>query len=212
MKYILICGCARSGNTLMSFACAAGFERVYRHPGEENPMSVDADDPSKYDWIVSKRPKLEKKVAKLLEKYQDFYAIYMLRDPRAVLVSKHPMSKKKYYTEPERWIESVKRLSEYENHNKVIVVKFEDLIQHPLKCQSEIAAKFGLKKTVGFDKCYEMFEAIDKKGTKSMHGARKLDPGRIESWKDSKQDSKYVEYVINKYKLIPELMEKYGYQ
>lgn len=210
MKYLLVCGCARSGNTLMSYLCATGFDRVYRHPGEENPLSVDTDDPKKYDWIVSKRPKLEKKIPDLVKR-QDFYIIYMLRDPRAVLVSHHPVMGKKFYTPPERWIESAERIDKFKKHDRVMIVKFEDLVLNPMACQKEIAARFGLVPSLNFDECYKNFEALDKNGTKSMHGARKFDKSRISPWKGDKTLEKYLKTVFEKYPIIKELMNKYGY-
>lgn len=212
MKHILICGCSRSGNTLMSYLCAIGFNRVFRHPGEENPLAIDADS-KKYDWVVSKRPKLVKKLAQLIEKNKTLHIIYMLRDPRDVIVSKHPKFDKKgvYYTSPKRWIASVEVLTGVPKINRLTIVRYEDLLKDPLKCQNLLSNRFGLVEAIPFTECHTKFKLIDKDGVESMHGARPFDQSRIGAWKSNPKDVRYVESALKKYPIIAELMNKYDY-
>ena len=83
---ILICGCARSGNTLMFSLIDTGFENIVKVKGgpwgEQVPKEVVEG-----KVVVGKFPRKASRLHKLMA--DDLGIIYMMRDPRDVLVSKH---------------------------------------------------------------------------------------------------------------------------
>lgn len=196
----------------MSYLCATGFDKVCRSPGEENPLSASVDE-SKYDWVVGKRPKLVEKMSILLKDHANIHILYMLRDPRAVLVSKHPRFKRRYYTAPERWIKSVQMLdnSYLQNNKRFLIIRYEHLIKHPSDIQNMIGERFGLISKCNFEECYKQFESIDRSSIATMHGARAMDTSRITSWQNSHKDIAYINKTLKKFPIIVKLMEQYGY-
>ena len=83
---ILICGCARSGNTLMFSLIDTGFENIVKVKGgpwgEQVPKEAVEG-----KVVVGKFPRKASRLYKLMA--DDLGIIYMMRDPRDVLVSKH---------------------------------------------------------------------------------------------------------------------------
>jgi len=206
-KRILICGCARSGNTLMFSLMQTGFDKIIKvidGPGNEQfPEEIVED-----HVVVGKMPKKVSKLHKLMS--DDLGVICMMRDPRDVLVSRHFERPKRYWTPLTRWMGTAEIANEYKNHPNVLLVKYEDLILKSSKVQNAISKKFNLDKIRDFDECYEHFDKSDKYNEKTMNGIRPLDTSRIGSWKDNGPKEKFINKLMKNKDLV-ELMNSFGY-
>ena len=170
---ILICGCARSGNTLMFSLIDTGFENIVKVKGgpwgEQVPKEAVEG-----KVVVGKFPRKASRLYKLMA--DDLGIIYMMRDPRDVLVSKHFERPRTYWTSVERWIRTATVALEYKDHPNVLLLKYEDLITKPNKAQKAMAEKFNLEAVRKFEDCYESFDTKDKYNAKTMNGIMHLDP------------------------------------
>ena len=211
IRRILVCGCARSGNTLMLHLLDTGFhdtEILYHEEGGEVAPSEQYLKDGKI--IVGKFPKKASKLSKWLNN-EDLGVVYMMRDPRDVLVSSHWLKPNKYWVQPKRWIETAKIAHEYQNHDRVHVVKYESLLLNSDAVQKEISDKFGMEINHSFEQCYEKFNSDDDVNMNNMNGARPLDTSRIGNWaKDPKKQS-YIGRVMKSNPELGQWMQKFNY-
>lgn len=209
---LLICGCARSGNTLMLHLLDTGFKETeisYDGPGGEVI-------PSKKDVVegkvtVGKFPKKAGKLSKWI-KDESFGVVYMIRDPRDVLVSKHWLKPHKYWVQPKRWIATAEIANEYKDHERVILVRYEDLLRNPGDIQRKISVKFRLEILRPFDECHREFDLNDNINMNNMNGARPLDSSRIGNWDKDPDKKAYVDRTLNSFPDISKWMKKFGYK
>ena len=214
---ILITGCARSGNTLVSFLVATGFKNILRTPKETSPVSWRKK--SKSSKIVcGKKPKYVTKVTELLSKNPDLAVICMVRDPRAVLISHHGLFARKRYVNSTRWIKACESIVAIPDcyKDRCLTVKFEDIILDPDLQQDVIGSHFGLVEAMPFSQCHNHMNVcplnFNKLLTKpnvsptdfvAMGNNKSINPDRAKPWKDGSK--------IVKDKRIKRLMEKFGY-
>lgn len=207
IKRLLICGCARSGNTLMLHLLETGFQNVTKTidgPGGEVAPTKTIDG----KIVVGKFPK---KAGKLEKWYSDdLGVVYMMRDPRDVLVSKHYLKQAKYWVQPERWIKTANFALAAKDRDDVELVKYEDLILSPNAVQDRIAERFGLAVLRPFTECHNHFDSNDTANISAMKGARPFDPKRIGNWKGDPDKERRVKNVMKNAELAG-LMKKLGY-
>ena len=204
---ILICGCARSGNTLMFSLINTGFENIVKVKGgpwgEQVPKEAVEG-----KVVVGKFPRKASRLYKLMA--DDLGIIYMMRDPRDVLVSKHFERPRTYWTSVERWIRTATVALEYKDHPNVLLLKYEDLITKPNKAQKAMAEKFNLEAARKFEDCYESFDTKDKYNAKTMNGIRPLDKSRIGAWKDGYLNEKFINRLMKNSEMT-DLMKCFDY-
>lgn len=206
---ILVTGCARSGNSLAAFLVATGFEGMVKSPGEKTPMSFKEDG----KIVVGKRPKDVTKLTQLLNEHNDLGVVCMMRDPRAVLVSSHPLfPKKKRYVTPDRWVEAAESIKNAvaKYGDRILVVKFEDLVVDPNMVQNKIGNFFSLKTTIPFSECHLHMSGTDRE-FRTMGGNRPIDSRRKKTWKTSSEDIKYVLSQVKQTPNLRSLMKDFGY-
>jgi len=190
---VLICGCARSGNTLMLNLMSHGFEGVHTLCGEIVPKQ----DMSGFT-VIGKRP-IE--LMNLERHLQTMAAILMVRYPKDVLISS---LKRKHHVLPERWISTAKKIIQFEKHDKVKVVYYEKLILNHHDVQQELSEFLDLPINVPFNECYKYFNKKDKHNIQAMHGIRPLDESRVFAWKLRSDEHAFLNWAYKKY---PEFIE-----
>lgn len=208
IQRILICGCARSGNTVMLHLMETGFENVEKNidgPGNEAfpKKAIEGK------VVAGKFPKMIRKLDKVMR--DDLGVIYMMRDPRDVLVSKHFLKPNKYWTPPNRWIEAAEIAEDFKDHPNVMLLKYESLVSNPNRVQKHIAQKFGLEIKRPFAECHKYFDQEDQVNLNTMNGARPLDPSRIGNWKDDPAKKQYAQKMLKQHPEIVTYMKRLGY-
>jgi len=158
--------------------------------------------------VVGKFPRKASRLYKLMA--DDLGIIYMMRDPRDVLVSKHFERPRTYWTSVERWIRTATVALEYKDHPNVLLLKYEDLITKPNKAQKAMAEKFNLEAARKFEDCYESFDTKDKYNAKTMNGIRPLDKSRIGAWKDGYLNEKFINRLMKNSEMT-DLMKCFDY-
>jgi hypothetical protein len=136
MKRIHIVGCApRSGTTLMAELLVNGFA-VDGYA--EHELSVFARPRQRFEVFVSKNPKDIHAVRPLLALDGNLWVIYLLRDPRDVIVSRHRKVPDKYYANLRIWKERQRVARRLREHPRFMTVRYEDLVADPDREQERL--------------------------------------------------------------------------
>ena len=190
---LLVTGCARSGNTLMQFLMASGFCGVDKIDGEVCPLSSPADGVFKYPRATFDLGRYAGRVA----------IIFMLRHPKAVLMSRKLHAPYDYWVSPERWIQATEMLGAYSDY--VCMVRYESLVTQPDYVQGIPGRVFDLEISHPFSLCHEYFDEQDVGGVKLMRGIRSMDKTRLEPWRSASAED--LHHLRSCYENFPQLAE-----
>ncbi len=148
---IIIGGCGRSGTTLLLSVLSA-HPRICAIPQETYAFCVSAyesspstepklhiekfykgleqsDIPPGFNRWCEKAPKNVLFFGPILDAFgEDVRLIHVVRDGRDVITSKHPQNPNSFWVTPERWITDVSAGLEYEEHEQVYTLRYEDLV------------------------------------------------------------------------------------
>jgi len=171
------------------------------------PKTESEKDPLLNKGVLFKYPRGTKFIPEYLSRGMS--VIFMLRNPAAVLISRHPENELK--TQPKRWIDALKVYDENKHNDRIMLVKFEKLLTSPNEVQTKIAEKFNLNIKTQFEECWKSFDSSDRVDVYNMRGIKPIDLLRLSPWKqmDEQQKKKLVKDAKNE-ELI-KLMETYGY-
>lgn len=206
-KHLHIVACSpRSGTTLLHEVMVTCF-KVDKHYDHEMRFNlVSAGDGQ---ILLTKRPKDTMYMPRILDDDPELYVIYLLRDPRDVIVSRHLKNKNMYYSNIRLWRELHDAARQMYGHPRFLEVKYEDFVRNPNEVQDKIAAKFPwLQKRHDFSEYHEHAE-VSSKSQKAMHGVRPIAPTSIGSWKQHVGRVKAQQMIHGS--LSPILIE-YGYE
>ena len=237
VKRIYIVGCSRSGTTMLHYAMVAFqdtvlFEKetnLWSHPNIRDIFLLYKEKRHNNNiFYISKRHAewwhtvdLYKSLDHIM-KY-DIYLINIVRDPRDVLTSKHPLEKRRYYVEPWYWEKSIeaadfliKILGSYQNK---LTIKYEEVVLSSNSIEAKLKSNLGLNLRENIKSWNNLKDNLEKLGSNNkmipyMHKLRNFDRDSIGKWKSSEENKKYVEYLLKESeyrKKIMLFMERYGY-
>jgi hypothetical protein len=93
---------------------------------------------------AEKTPKNVKSIGRLLNYFGGgLRFINIVRDGRDVVTSRHPSEEEKYWVSPKRWVEDVSAGLEYEDHDQVLTVRYEDLTADYMSVMETISDFLG---------------------------------------------------------------------
>jgi hypothetical protein len=180
MKRIhIVCASPRTGSTLMAEAMrtcfgidvgAAHEERIYAAP------------PGQGDVFLSKHPRDVLVIGPLLAVLPELYVIYMLRDPRDIVTSKHGEAPDRYWTGLNYW----KTYSHYgdklRRHPRVVTVRYEDFVTAPDRTQELLEQRFPfLNRRARFSEYHQSSEPCGD-SLLALGGVRPIRPEGIGNW------------------------------
>lgn len=207
MFRIHIVGCSpRSGTTLMAEMMFNCFE-IDLYTGRED--RIGALPTGKGNIFLTKSPKDVVIVDDVLRYMKKMYVIYMLRDPRDVISSKHPSDNKRYWSSLRSWQLYAPYGQQLADHPRFITVRYEDLVQDPDAIQKMI------KERIPFLQQKELFSNFHTKATptaeyrESMRGLRPVNTDTIGNWRNHKER---VLGQIKKHGPITDDLIRYGYE
>lgn len=165
--------------------------------------------PAKGEVFLTKSPKDIVLIEPILKVFKDLYGIYLIRDPRDMVVSEHGYQKGKYYCS----LSLVKEFHPYAerlmNHPRFLAIKYEDLVEKPDDVQEVIQERMPwLKRRHNFSD----FHAVSKASTHNrvaMGNLRPVDTNSVGNWKNHKPR---VLGQLNKYGSIQKFLEENGYE
>lgn len=178
---IHITGAARSGTTLMLALMMTCFDidgavtketRLWRAPVRGRRV------------VLTKQPRDEAFAMRLARFDRKLHVIYMLRDPREVVVSIHGSAPDRYWSDLPDWRRSVKAARPYFHHPRVHVVRYDELVRDPDGVQRRLAAAMPfLKVTRPFSQFHEHAKLTDPQWQRAMGSIRPPSPEALGSWR-----------------------------
>lgn len=183
MYRIHIVGTSRSGTTLMHELMITCFKidgvtkeeiRLWRYTDYSHRI------------CCTKCPGDEILVHPLISFDKDLYFIYMLRDPRDVIVSRHNRAHDEYWTNLRAWRESVATMRRLKDHRRFVIVRFEDLVARPDAIQKMLQQRLPfLEIEIPFSEYYKHAAPSERYST-AMRGARPISSENVGAWRRHK--------------------------
>jgi len=180
MIRIHITGAPRSGTTLMQALMAKSFANMTAPPGE---VRLWAPVPRE-GTVVTKNPNDTFLAPLLLPVDPSLHFIFMVRDPRDVIVSRHYSAPDLFFTNLRIWREQARIARKLRSHPRFHIVRYEDLVTAPDRVQAELAKAMSfLVKCAPFS-TYHGEDAEDLVEVDALNGARAVEASRLGVWRD----------------------------
>ena len=205
-KHLHIVACSpRSGTTLLHEAMVTCFKVDKHYDHEVRFNLVSANDG---EIVVTKRPKDTMYMPDVIDD-PDLFVIYVMRDPRDVIVSRHGKNKDMYYSNIRLWRELQGYAKEIANHERFLQVGYEEFVKSPDAVQEKIAAKFPWLQTLHKFSEYHLHANVSEKSKLAMNDVRPIAPTSVGKWKNNLPRIKAQQ--ITHGSLTPDLIES-GYE
>lgn len=179
-KHLHIVACSpRSGTTLLHEAMVTCFkvDKHYDHEVRFNLVSAQSD-----QLLITKRPKDTMYMPAVIDADPELYVIYVLRDPRDVIVSRHDKERKMYYSNIRLWREMHNFAKSMVGNERFLQVRYEDFVSSPDITQDKIAATFPWLERIHDFSSYHDHAQVSDKSVKAMRGVRPIAPTSIGVW------------------------------
>lgn len=181
-KHLHIVACSpRSGTTLLHEVMVTCF-RVDKHYDHELRFNlVTAEDGQ---IVFTKRPKDTMYMPAVIDD-PELYVIYLLRDPRDVIVSRHGKDKGMYYSNIRLWRELQACARAIAGHPRFLQLRYEEFVSDPDGVQAKIAAHFPwLEKRHNFSD-YHQHAEVSEKSKLAMNDVRPIAPSSVGKWRNN---------------------------
>ncbi|MDY6839566.1 MAG: sulfotransferase [Thermodesulfobacteriota bacterium] len=181
MKRIHIVGCGpRTGTTLMAEAMIACFE-IDHHTKHEDRIFVPP--PADGNIFLTKDPKDILVIGPLLWVNPDLYVVYMLRDPRDMITSRHWRDPKRYWASLRYWKAYSPWGRKLQKNRRFITIRYEDLVCNPDEVQGKLMERMPfLKKRAPFSRYHEIAQPSED-SLEALRGVRPISPVEIGKWR-----------------------------
>jgi len=205
-RRVHIVGCHRSGTTLMMELMWHCFAFSGRVPHEQ---SLFKPIPANETLFLSKKPPDTTRIREVFLRDADLYVIALLRDPRAVITSRHPSKPEVYFSSYRRWSRYHQAIEEMRGHPRYLVVSYEALIESPDKIQQQVAETFPfLQRTADFSS-YPQGTQISPGAEESLGSVRPIDQASINRWQSHLPR---IKGQLRQYPQMSAALIKHGYE
>ena len=201
-----VVGCHRSGTTLMMellWSCYALGGRC------EHEQSLFAPVPEGDGVFLTKKPPDTIRIEPVFLRDPNLYLVAMLRDPRAVVTSRHPVKPDVYFSSFHRWRAYAEVLERLQHHPRCIVVRYETLLEYPQEEQHRIERGLSFLRRQRQFQDYPHPEQVSEKAQMSLNGVRPFDVSRLDGWRS------HLPRVKDQVERYPEMVEwlvRLGYE
>jgi len=182
-QQIHIVACSpRSGTTLLHEAMVTCFKVDKHYDHERRFHKTNAKEG---EVLISKRPKDTYYMHRILDQTPGFHVIYLLRDPRDVIVSRHGKNKEIYYSNFALWQhlhDFGKGLGSFTN---ALLIRYEDFVVNPNKVQQEIINKFPWLEKIHNFSDYHLHAKVSESSQQALKGVRPIAPTSVGLWKNN---------------------------
>lgn len=186
MDRLHIVGCPRSGTTLALQLVVGGFDVDGYAPDEQSVFRSFREPEDRWRVFVSKNPMDIHVVGPILDLEPRFHVLYLLRDPRDVIVSRHGKAPDRYWTNLRMWRDCQASAAALHGHPRFLSIRYESLVLEPAETQRQIAEAFGfLKFMVPFAECFSRFQPAASCAP-ALHGWRPIRSQSVGKWRQHK--------------------------
>ncbi len=207
---IHIIGPPRSGTTLMHtlFSVCMGVdgvtsreERIWRRMPHGERV------------LVTKCPGEECFAPPLLKFDRKLWFVFMLRDPRDLIVSKHGSEPGRYWSNLRLWYNALAIYEALKTHPRFTVVRYEDLVRSPDTAQQDLLRRLPfLRNTVPFSQYQDHIPQgarPSEQTVQAMRGIRAVSAQNVGAWR---QHLPRVKSHIDRYPDLPARLIGLGYE
>ncbi len=180
MTRLHIVGCPRSGTTLLMELVSTCFESS-GHCDHELSIFEPLHDPGAL--YFSKQPNDIKQLQHIFYRDPELHIIYLGRDPRAVITSKHRENPEQYFCNYRVWSECDQAAQRYWAHERFLPLRYEDLVTRPDNTQAQIAARFGFMRQRHPFSEYHHHADPSGAASRAMNGLRQVDLASLDKWR-----------------------------
>lgn len=207
MKRIHIIGCGpRSGTTLMEEMMIACFEIDLYSEHEDSIYTLPDRDGNIF---LTKRPRDVSVAGPMLRIMRNLYVIYMLRDPRDMITSKHWQDPDRYWAGLRFWKSYTPDARRLQGHPRFITVRYEDLVTRPDEVQAYLMQRMPfLRKRAPFSHYHEAAKP-SKKSLDALRGVRPVTAASVGNWR---KHLPRVAGQLQKHGPITRDLIEYGYE
>jgi hypothetical protein len=206
VKRLHIVGCPRSGTTLLSELVSTCFASSGRC---EHEMSIFEPVSAAGDLFITKRPNDIKQLQHIFDRDRRLYVIYMGRDPRAVIASKHRANPEQYFCNYRVWQECDSAARRYVGHPRFLPLRYEDLVMQPDVVQASISAHFPFLQQRHLFSEYHQFARPSPASQQAMNGLREVNRESLAKWQ------RHLPRIAEQYRRHPALADdlvRLGYE
>jgi hypothetical protein len=211
--HVVMCGFPRSGTTLLQLMMETAYPSARTFHRERAALAaVQNTWPGRHALMITKRPDDLFWLDEVRTQYRHRRAtprfIISLRDPRAVLTSRH--AKKPGYCVPcGKWRAAFNHIQYNLQFDDVITVEYADLIEKPADVQERLAAFIQFQPERKFD---EYLAGVpDNFDTTALNGVRPLDRGGLDRWRAPKHRDR-IRQILRELPELPERLIELGYE
>jgi hypothetical protein len=186
-RRIFVMGCGRSGTWLLMHVMST-FSGVETLP-KELPIEYFGLLTTDHSVLVFKRDHIAYQRIEQIPKGIEI--AYIVRHPYDVLTSHLPSSGRPYHILPDRWIGEMSALRHLvtSRRENTRIIRYEDLVRHPIECQTELGRFFDLS----IDASIDRLSTVSNNPTESpMHRGRKIDADSINKHKRDPEKLAYL--------------------
>lgn len=180
MRRLHIVGCPRSGTTLlmelMSTCFASGGFC-------EHERSIFAPVAECGDVYFTKQPNDIRQLRHVFHRDGELYVIYLGRDPRSVITSRHRENPDQYFCNYRVWSECDRAASYYRGHRRFLELRYEDLVADPDGAQGRIAARFTFLRQLHRFSEYQDHARPSAASRRAMNGLTAVNRGSLRKWR-----------------------------
>lgn len=202
-RHLHIVACSpRTGTTLLHEVMVTCF-KVDKHYDHEIRFNLVTGEDGQL--VVTKRPKDTMYMPAVLHDDPELFVIYLLRDPRDTICSRHGKDKSIYYSNIRLWRQMHDYARKMQGHERFLEVRYEDFVSSPDATQQMIMNQFPwLEKNHAFSEYHEYAQVSEKSRT-AMHSVRPIAPTSVGRWKKNLGRVKAQQMIHGS--LTPELIE-----
>jgi hypothetical protein len=202
-KHIHIVACSpRSGTTLLHEVMVTCFKVDKHYDHEVRFHLISAKDGQ---ILITKRPKDTMYMPAVIDGDPGLYVIYLMRDPRDTICSRHGKDKSIYYSNIRLWRQMHAYARKMSGHERFLEIRYEDFVRDPDATQQVIMDKFPwLEKIHDFSEYHE-YAQVSEKSLTAMHSVRPIAPTSVGVWMKNPGRIRAQQMIHGS--LTPELIE-----
>jgi len=178
---------------------------------EKHEASIFQRPAKRGEIYLTKRPRDICVARQALWLNPELFIIFMLRDPRDVICSKHGQDPDRYWAGLNIWNLYCRYERRLRRHERFITIRYEDLVREPDKVQKMLMDKMPfLVRRRSFSQ-FHRFASPSQESLTALGGLRAINADRIGTWKNH-LPRVAGQISLHRFVGLPDLLIQYGYE
>jgi hypothetical protein len=214
--HLVITGFPRSGTTLLQLMVQASVPEARCFPHERSGFGAAINVwPGRFPFLVTKRPDdiywIDDIRSLYAERRTRTKPVFVLcvRDPRAVLTSRHESNKQDYWVSIERWRAIYDHFLYARRYPDVDVIDFRQIVTGVDQVEQQISRLVGWTPASSFENFWT--HVPDGFDTTALNGVRRLDASVLDKWARPEHTER-IRYLLREMPELPDRLMEMGYE